>query len=42
MFAQFFIAPLLGDSQAEREMNAVDSEFNMSQQSDAWRKFMML
>jgi insulysin len=42
MFAQFFISPLLGDSQAEREMNAVDSEFNMSQQSDAWRKFMML
>jgi insulysin len=42
MFAQFFIAPLLGDSQAEREMKAVDSEFNMSQQSDAWRKFMIL
>jgi insulysin len=30
IFAQFFIAPLLGDSQAEREMKAVDSEFNMS------------
>jgi insulysin len=29
-FAQFFICPLLGESQAEREMNAVDSEFNMS------------
>jgi len=38
-FAQFFIAPLLGDSSAEREMNAVDSEFNMSLQSDAWRFF---
>lgn len=42
MFAQFFICPLLTDEQAEREMNAVDSEFNMSQQSDVWRKFMML
>jgi insulysin len=29
-FAQFFIAPLLGESQTEREMNAVDSEYNMS------------
>lgn len=42
MFAQFFIGPLLGDSQTEREMNAVDSEFNMSLQNDAWRKFMLL
>ena len=41
MFAQFFISPLMGESQTDREMNAVDSEFNMSQQSDAWRKFMM-
>jgi insulysin len=29
-FAQFFIAPLFGESQTEREINAVDSEFNMS------------
>mmetsp|Transcript_26442 Transcript_26442/g.18758 ORF Transcript_26442/g.18758 Transcript_26442/m.18758 type:complete len:145 (+) Transcript_26442:32-466(+) len=29
-FAQFFIDPLLGDSAAEREMKAVDSEYNMS------------
>lgn len=41
-FAQFFIAPLLGDSQTEREMNAVDSEFNMGLQSDAWRFFMLI
>ena len=27
-FAQFFIKPLLGDSSAEREMKAVDSEYN--------------
>jgi secreted Zn-dependent insulinase-like peptidase len=32
----------MGESQTAREMNAVDSEFNMSQQSDAWRKFMMI
>ena len=36
-FAQFFIAPLLNESSTEREMNAVDSEFNMSLQSDTWR-----
>ena len=36
-FAQFFISPLLGDSQTEREMNAVNSEYNMSLQHDGWR-----
>ena len=36
-FAQFFICPLLGESQTEREMKAVDSEYNMSLQNDAWR-----
>jgi len=29
-FAQFFIAPLFGESQTEREINAVASELNMS------------
>ena len=29
-FAQFFLCPLLGDCQIEREMRAVDSEHNMS------------
>ena len=37
-FAQFFVCPLLGDSQTEREMKAVDSEYNMDLQSDTWRK----
>ncbi len=41
-FAQFFVAPLLGDSSTEREMEAVDSEFNQSQQSDAWRFYSLL
>ena len=29
-FAQFFLSPLLGEGQTDREMNAVDSEYNMS------------
>ena len=41
-FAQFFLSPLLGDSQTEREMNAVDSEYNMSLQNDSWRKFSLI
>ena len=41
-FAQFFLSPLLGDSQTEREMNAVDSEYNMSLQNDQWRKFNLI
>lgn len=41
-FAQFFISPLLGAEQTDREMNAVDSEYNMSLQNDAWRKFMLM
>lgn len=42
MFAQFFISPLFGESQTEREMKAVDSEFNMSLQNDAWIQFRIL
>jgi insulysin len=38
MFSRFFIDPLMGDSQTEREMNAVDSEFNMGKQSDSTLK----
>ena len=41
-FAQFFICPLLGDSQTEREMNAVDSEYKMTLQSDVWRRYALL
>ena len=37
-FAQFFLAPLMNESSTEREMNAVDSEYNMSLQADVWRK----
>ena len=37
-FAQFYVCPLLSESATEREMKAVDSEYNMSLQSDLWRK----
>jgi insulysin len=40
-FAQFFICPLLKEDAADREMQAVDSEYNMSLQHDAWRQFML-
>ena len=38
-FAQFFICPNFSQSGAKREMNAVDSEFNQSLQSDSWHFF---
>ena len=40
-FSQFFIAPLLGENQTEREMKAVDSEYNMSLQNDFFRQLMI-
>ena len=36
-FSQFFKSPLLKEDSTDREMKAVDSEFNQSLQSDAWR-----
>lgn len=36
-FAQFFIAPLFTPDFAEREVNAVDSEFEKNLESDIWR-----
>lgn len=41
-FSQFFKKPLLSESCTEREMKAVDSEFNQSLNSDAWRFFSLL
>lgn len=35
--AQFFIAPLFTEEFTEREMNAVDSEFERNLQRDVWR-----
>ena len=34
--AQFFISPNFSENAAEREVNAVDSEFNQSLQHDGW------
>ena len=42
IFAQFFICPSLNESSTEREMKAVDSEYNMSLQNDMWRKFNLI
>lgn len=41
-FAQFFIAPILNEGSTDREMEAVDSEYNQSLQSDAWRFYSLL
>jgi len=40
--SQFFLAPTFTESSTEKEMNAVDSEFKQSLQSDAWRGFSLL
>lgn len=40
-FAQFFIAPLFSETCTEREMKAVDSEYNLNLQNDFWRKFQL-
>ena len=37
--AQFFISPNFSEDSAEREVNAVDSEFNQSLSNDGWHYF---
>ena len=37
-FSQFFIAPMFDAEFTDREMNAVDSEFEMNLQNDDWRE----
>jgi insulysin len=39
--AQFFIAPLFAPEFTEREMNAVNSEFQKNLESDGWRQFQL-
>ena len=36
--SQFFISPMFSKDSADREVNAVDSEYNMSLQVDAWHQ----
>jgi len=38
-FAQFFIAPLFTPELTEREMNAVNSEFQKNKEDDDWRRY---
>ena len=42
IFARFFIDPLFTESSVEREMQAVESEFQKNLQSDAWRQDQLL
>ncbi|PIK59766.1 putative nardilysin-like [Apostichopus japonicus] len=41
-FAQFFVSPLLKEDSTDRELEAVDSEFQMSLPSDTYRKAQLL
>lgn len=41
-FSQFFKQPLLKEDSTDREMKAVDSEFNQSLQNDSWRFYGLL
>ena len=36
-FSQFFVAPLFSEKYTEREMNAVESEFQKNLKNDGWR-----
>ena len=40
-FAQFFIAPLFAPTFAEREMNAVNSEYQLRVENDDWRAYQL-
>jgi len=41
-FAQFFISPLMSESATEREMKAVDSEWNMNLSEDFWLDYALM
>ena len=41
-FSQFFVAPLFTEEFTQREINAVDSEFEKNLENDLWRGFRML
>ena len=40
--AQFFISPKFSENSTEKEVNAVDSEFNMALQNDGWHFWNLL
>ena len=39
--SQFFIAPAFSDDSVDREVNAINSEFNQALQVDGWHQFNM-
>ena len=41
-FAQFFISPLFDQAYAEREKNAVNSEYQLQLKEDSWRGFAVM
>jgi insulysin len=40
-FSQFFVAPLFTEEYTEREMNAVNSEFQKNLENDGWRQYQL-
>lgn len=40
-FAQFFLCPLFDESCKDREVNAVDSEYEKNLKNDTWRLFQL-
>ena len=42
VWAQFFISPLMKENTVEREINAVDSEFDLARQDDWCRKLFIM
>lgn len=40
--AQFFISPLFNPNMVEREIRAIDSEYQNGKTSDTWRNFQFL
>ena len=42
IWAQFFVAPLMKRNTVDREINAVDSEFDLAKQNDWCRKLFIM
>lgn len=41
-FSQFFKAPMFSETSTQKEMNAVDAEYQMSITNDFWKQFVLL
>ena len=40
-FAQFFISPKFNEDTVDREINAINSEFNKNKNNDSWRMYQL-